>query len=488
MTTELSVINPSDKAGIIYRTGALNYAFGCDHCPSELFTNISDVLDHIEAHFFDISKSNNDSRVPQSHPVNESTGGDHHQCVELCDDFGERSALESEHSQLQCKFCEVISGTTAEFLDHLIERHLSGSQWVCSICSVKFIGKTEYHQHLQDHNAYPLIVSDVLVQCERDEDGGGGGTNVKQQVESLQCDICGAECDRKSKMALHMKKNHIKVKRGTYKCDHCDRTIRGKLLFYAHQYEHLMSDGGDSKNRFVDGADEVSLIEKLKTFLNDNILYDESVPENAFGCKICCHLSVKRRKNIETHILQEHVHRLKRTKRLEKRFSCEYCGQKFTLSHNLIVHKRIHTQERPYQCRICNKSFSHSSYMKYHEKVHSGQSVFQCATCGVSFKSKTKLNQHNKIHSTETKKCPICAKEFKLHRLNVHIKHVHENEHRPYKCADCPQAFKTAKTLKTHMYRHGEKKFECRFHCNERFTSTAGRRSHERSKHESDIR
>lgn len=123
--------------------------------------------------------------------------------------------------------------------------------------------------------------------------------------------------------------------------------------------------------------------------------------------------------------------------------------------------------------------------MKYHEKVHSGICSHQCSTCGLSFKSNTKLNMHIKVHSTETKKCPICNKEFKPHRLNQHIKNVHENQHRPYKCTFCSQAFKTSKTLKTHSYRHtGEKRYECRFHCNERFTSTAGRRGHERSKHE----
>lgn len=502
-------INYDDKAATIYRTGALNYTYVCSHC-TELFTNISDLLDHIETHFnCTIDQVNRNAvdcetlpltRSDDGHRVAETTVdadvGDCSSlselrfkcslCDENCDSQDDLNHHAIQHSDLRCKFCEVIHNTNAKLLSHLIETHLSVTELVCSVCSENFVCKATFSRHLQDHGniSCASIIEDINLKCENNEE-----ICVELQVEEcnvrllLQCDICASKFDTKNKLTLHMKEVHVPkhdvVKRGMYMCDQCNTNIHGKLLFYAHQYEHLM--GG---NKF-DDMNEVSLLDNLKTFLDTNISYDELSPEKAYGCKICCHLSVKRRKNIETHILQEHVYRLKCQKRAEKRYSCEYCGQKFTLSHNMIVHKRIHTQERPYTCLICNKSFSHSSYMKYHEKVHTGLCTHQCSTCGLSFKSKTKLNMHIKVHSTETTRCPICSKEFKPHRLNVHIKHVHQNEHRPYKCAVCCQAFKTAKTLKTHSYRHsGEKKYECRFHCSERFTSTAGRRGHEKSKHE----
>lgn len=497
-------INSNDKAAIIYRTGALSYTYVCSHC-NVSFTNISDILDHIEAHFADentkILKADESAilsltRTIDNDPVKDNSTDANEQypdgvsdlCFkyELCD-----KNCGSKHFKDRCKLCEVVYDTEATLLTHLVETHLNVRKLACWICSKDFVCKTEFVRHLQDHVvikdiSYASLVDAVTLKCENCAE-----ICVELQVEEcdvglLQCDICGSMFDTKNKLTLHMKDVHvpkrIAVKRGTYLCDQCNRNIHGKLLFYAHQYEHLM--GG---NRF-DAVDDGLLLDKLKNFLDTNISYDELVPEKAYGCKICCHLSVKRRKNIETHILQEHVYRLKCKKRSEKRYPCDYCGQRFTLSHNMIVHKRIHTLERPYTCLICNKSFSHSSYMKYHEKVHTGLCTHQCSTCGLSFKSKTKLNMHIKVHSTETTNCPVCGKEFKLHRLNVHIKHVHQNEHRPYQCTVCLQAFKTARTLKTHSYRHsGEKRYECRFHCNERFTSTAGRRGHERSKHETQL-
>ncbi|XP_037040099.1 zinc finger protein OZF-like [Bradysia coprophila] len=491
-------IESSEKVAFVYRTGTLNYTYVCSHCNC-LFTNITDILDHIETHFTSLDQDhiNTDNEPYRDKDLVKATPSaanyiDHHsnglsyKC-KLCGESQESQddlnhhCLTKHSGDNQCRFCAISFDTTSKLLPHLIDAHMNVTQLICCICSENFVCKTSFYGHVQNHGVSDTsIISDIISKCENFKE-----VCVELEVEEcsdmLQCDICGSTFDTKHKLSLHMKDTHATkhtaVKRGMYMCIQCNRNIQGKFLFYAHQYEHLM--GG------FDDADDVTLIDKLKTFLNANILYDTLAPDKAFGCKICSHLSVKRRKNIETHILQEHVYRLQFKKRSEKKFPCEYCGQKFTLSHNMLVHKRIHTMERPYTCLICNKSFSHSSYMKYHERVHSGLKTFQCSTCGMSFKSKTKLNQHNKIHSSETTKCPICSKEFKEHRLNVHIKHVHQNEHRPYKCNVCEQAFKTAKTLKTHTYRHsGEKKYQCRFHCDERFTSTAGRRGHERSKHE----
>lgn len=511
-------LSPTHKAASIYRYGALNYSYVCCHCKSQ-FTNITDILDHIETHFDDEADIVQDNFEINNTKVVESEFFDNHERVEetsnniqqysssfsfkceLCDQNFESQDDLNRHLKVHvehcCKFCHHVYYTADKLLTHLVDVHLDVSKLLCCvrgcISTENLVSKTKLQNHLLNHIRmkdidYVSLIDEIISKCENCDE-----ICVKLVVEEclpnsyndklLECDICSFSCNTKNKLSLHMKEQHIPkqvvAKRGMYMCDKCNRNIQGKLLFYAHQYEHLT--GG---NKF-DALDDVSLLDNLKSFLDANIQFDEVTPETPYGCKICCHLSVKRRKNIETHILQEHVYRLQCKKRAEKRYPCQYCGKKFTLSHNMIVHKRIHTLERPYKCPICGKSFSHSSYMKYHEKVHSGIRSHQCATCGLSFKSNTKLNMHIKVHSTETTKCPICSKEFKPHRLNVHIKHVHENQHRPYKCIVCSQAFKTSKTLKTHSYRHsGEKKYKCRFHCNERFTSTAGRRGHERSKHE----
>lgn len=50
--------------------------------------------------------------------------------------------------------------------------------------------------------------------------------------------------------------------------------------------------------------------------------------------------------------------------------SCEFCGKKFRLESNLIVHRRSHTGEKPFKCSECDESFEKASKLKKHMKVH----------------------------------------------------------------------------------------------------------------------
>ncbi|KAJ6648148.1 Zinc finger protein, partial [Pseudolycoriella hygida] len=406
-------------------TGVLAYNYVCNYC-QVLFTDISDILDHIEDHFVDVPMPIKEERSFNSE-IREDV-------LKSCDDF-----TTNYHTTGEADFIDVKGDVTLK----------------CKPCD------------------------DVCIQVEKEE-------SKRRRRYVYPCDNCKSRFKSQHQLSLHIKQEHNadhivekKGVKGIYKCDHCNQNINGKLLFYAHQYEHL---AGANK---CDSMTNVSLLDRLKAFLDASISFDENSPEKAYGCKICSHCSLKVRRNIERHILQTHVCKLKDNRKSEKKFSCEYCGHKFKLSHNLMVHKRRHTMEKPYKCQICNKSFSHASYMKYHEAVHRDLYTHQCSTCGLSFRSKPKLNTHMKCHSSEMFTCPVCSKEFRSHRINRHIKHVHQNVTRPYKCDVCAQAFKTSKTLKTHSFRHtGEKRYACRFNCSERFISTAGRRGHEKSKHE----
>lgn len=121
--------------------------------------------------------------------------------------------------------------------------------------------------------------------------------------------------------------------------------------------------------------------------------------------------------------------------------------------------------------------------------VHSEVRSYQCPECGKTFKKSHQMIKHCRTHSVGTVNCTICNKELKAHRLQQHIKDVHESEDRPYNCPVCSLSFNTRKTLTIHSYRHnGERKFACRYNsglnCTERFVSAFARRGHERSKHE----
>lgn len=385
---------------------------------------------------------------------------------------------------IQCGRCDQKFESSPQLIIHMLQDHYKTTTLKCPQCFQNWSDEREFSSHIQRHvdsndTTYEQLIENIETRAE---------VTVKMEIEQCRrkfknkclkkCDICLSTFATKEQIVVHMRQQHIKqpeVKKLLFDCEKCSRKIEGKFAFYAHQYGHLIND-----TQMNDAILKVN----LKKYLNDSVVCDETIPdEPKYGCSICNQISLKQRFGAVRHIMQQHIYLIKTNK--QKRFACEYCGRKFALSNNLKVHERIHTKSKPFTCLVCNKSFSHSSYMRYHEKIHSGLQPHQCSICGRTFRTNNKLNFHIKCHANITKKCPICDKELKAHRVSLHIRNVHENEHRPFNCEICGQAFKTAKTLRTHAYRHSdEKKFECRHHCKEKFTSSSSRRAHERSKHE----
>lgn len=511
------------KSATIYRNSESNYIYVCYHCECS-FTNIVDTLNHVESHF-DAKVNIIDGNVEQSDGIPEIVRGElqffkadkmtgHNLLAEnvnpllLSDgissgdlkiecafveqkyeyheedattDFNEFTNKDEDPCQL-CKLCDQNFDTAPLLIIHIMKQHdhTATTTLTCPQCFQNWTNETEFTRHLQQHidgndTTYPALIDRVKTNCEVAVE-----KTLRGRYLPKTCDICSSSFSSKEKLLSHMKQQHIKppeVTKVYFDCAKCEQKIEGKFAFYAHQYGHLTND-----DRTIIVEDEI-LQRNLRKFIDDSITSDESTPKTTFGCNICSQSGLKQRSSAQYHILQQHIHSIKKSK--DKRFSCEYCGRKFASSSNLVVHRRTHTLEKPYKCLICNKSFSQSTYMRYHEKIHTGMQPMQCPICGRNFRTNSKLNFHIKCHSNETTKCSICSKELKTHRLKLHIRNVHENEHRPYKCTVCLQAFKTAKTLRTHSYRHsGEKKYECRLHCKEMFFSSASRRAHERSKHD----
>ncbi|CAL8277417.1 unnamed protein product [Lota lota] len=82
----------------------------------------------------------------------------------------------------------------------------------------------------------------------------------------------------------------------------------------------------------------------------------------------------------------------------DRRFTCTYCGKRFTSSRSLETHVRVHTGERPYSCAQCGKRFTQSGHLKTHQSVHTGERPFACEHCGKRFAGKQNLRIHQQKH------------------------------------------------------------------------------------------
>lgn len=203
-------------------------------------------------------------------------------------------------------------------------------------------------------------------------------------------------------------------------------------------------------------------------------------------CNICHKFTADCPADMERHIAEEHKDSLQST----KQFQCNYCSyscqgrktlaahihslhgdtvqlltQKTTESKAKSVKKEVDTS-RVYRCSICNFSCHSShllnSHMKstHHFEKMSGE--FTCGVCGkVVVGRYSHFRRHLRCHSEERPyKCDQCPLAFRdANSLNCHLP-IHK-EDRDYLCEDCGMAFKRPINLRMHRKVHSDKMFPC---------------------------
>lgn len=176
-------------------------------------------------------------------------------------------------------------------------------------------------------------------------------------------------------------------------------------------------------------------------------------------------------------------------------YPCRLCGKHFLNSQNRNHHERSHMDKRPNKCPYCPHRSSTKTAMTHHIMLHEDTLPFLCTICGKRFTYITKLNYHVRDqHPSEselqaaTYPCRVCGIRFsrpydlKRHRPTHHVKELVF-----LTCDICKRQFSSRKLLVQHMRIHtGTKPYKCRY-CEMTFAQAAGKRGHERSRHENNI-
>ena len=338
------------------------------------------------------------------------------------------------HKMIQCKLCEVKSGSHNIHYRHMLNFHPEDT-FFCKICPnrhkfANFATDLPKDQAMQIHNMIhhgqtdPENPNKVLcILCTKKKlfvikkriKAHVITVHYKEHAKN-QCTICGKLFYQPCKLKEHMEKAHLKSK--IHECKDCG----AKFETFGKYHYHMTNF--HSKEQFI--------------------------------CEECG-------KNFPNKLrLTEHM-----TSHLDRTHVCEDCGLSFKTEKALQQHKLSHS-DKSFKCTVpgCNKEFSGKAGVRSHIKnIHLKKENFTCDQCPKEFKQKTTLRNHINIHhlglndvgKNKMHRCQFCDYEAKYTTtLKSHINSVHKGI--IYRCdfPGCTKEMNRKGNLDVHKYNsHG---------------------------------
>lgn len=196
---------------------------------------------------------------------------------------------------------------------------------------------------------------------------------------------------------------------------------------------------------------ESELDEHMITHNIDGVAESASKEGKIFKCRECLKVLASTR-GLKLHIRMTHS-------KYALKFACKEseCNAAFSCKGSLDKHIFHQHKIRLQTCHICNQMFSNKYILQRHIKsVHLRLYKHICPICGKVLLDQGGLQRHISSHSDlKPYKCEQCPAAFKINAdLTVHIR-VHTGE-RPFLCTVCKRTFTCNSSLHKHMRSHGE--------------------------------
>ncbi|XP_021913906.1 zinc finger protein 37 homolog isoform X5 [Zootermopsis nevadensis] len=278
-----------------------------------------------------------------------------------------------------CNMCLVVFKTCKEFEVH-----------ICKNGGNNLDGETTLHNYMQ------LTERQLITDLE-----------ILTSLKKYKCGLCHEEYRSMARMSYHLPR----CTQGPYKCELCTEEYTFKKDLNLHKKK---SHRG--ANSFF--CDECGLTFKFRTSLQKHKVKRHETEQCPFSCEECGKNFTKR--------IQLTNHKIN-THRIERKFLCQMCGNKFSNYGSLMAHLDTHTETRRFSCSYCSKMFRLKEKLKYHTRIHTGERPHLCQTCGKGFIRKSKLDEHMRRHRGEKRyHCSICNKSYaagwdlKLHNKKQH--------------------------------------------------------------------
>ncbi|XP_031356773.1 zinc finger protein 234-like [Photinus pyralis] len=348
-------------------------------------------------------------------------------------------------------------------------------QYVCSICSTTFNGRSDWCQHSTKRHG-----------CDE--------TTLSRWEQSLTCDRCEQIFTDSIKVMQH-------------KLADC----KGEEAADEPRFETVYNVGTKPALRtYSRKAAKDPAGVKRKSDDSDVITIDESDDEidTAFICKLCPFTSAEFRL-LEEHCINAHKIPLRvkeeplsdsspaKRNRTGRIWNCKKCSEKFDTSRRLREHRKLHRKD--------------DNVAQYNYKYDDKKGVFICFTCDAEWETKDKIESHVLEHE-EKFVCDICSEtfvkpyEYSTHLFNhdqskgfgcpfckyttprrtaimIHINTYHLRKY-IYTCTLCGKGFNDCVLFKEHHNVHqGIKPFRCVV-CGKEFAFSSYLTSHQVRNHQ----
>lgn len=178
-----------------------------------------------------------------------------------------------------------------------------------------------------------------------------------------------------------------------------------------------------------------------------------------------------------------------------KSIKCELCPATFNTAVKLKKHARVHKEPfvkpaiQVHRCMECQQPFNdHEKLARHLEMSHNPNNPYKCDVCLKRLSSQSALCRHIKLlHTQITKsfKCDECGKFFgRLEHYKNHTLMLH-NPANEFKCGTCRQTYSTKQSLDKHITRvhETERTMLCEY-CNKKFSKRYILQRHIRNFHD----